>query len=157
MPTKKPETKNLPKRLYRSERDRMIGGVAGGLGEYFDLDPVIFRILFVVVTIFGGSGLLLYLILWIVIPSQSHIEASTDDALRSNIEEIKQKAGYFAEKVRNSRNKQTGHSHDWLGAILILLGGLFLLKSFGIPIFVDWGKLWPIILVLLGLSILLRK
>ena len=82
MPTKKSEPKNLPKRLYRSESDRMIAGVAGGLGEYFDLDPVIFRILFVVVAIFGGSGLLLYFILWFIIPSQSRLDSSTNETFR---------------------------------------------------------------------------
>ena len=59
------------KRLYRSQRDKKIGGVCGGLGEYFNLDPVIFRIVFIVLLFIGGFGALLYLIMWFVVPTKS--------------------------------------------------------------------------------------
>lgn len=61
------------KKLYRSNTDRMIGGVCGGLGEYFDIDPTLVRLIFVVLALAGGPGLLLYLILLIVVPSQSAV------------------------------------------------------------------------------------
>ncbi len=56
------------RRIYRDPDNRVLGGVCGGLGAYFNVDPVIFRILFVVTVFLGGAGILLYLILWIVIP-----------------------------------------------------------------------------------------
>ncbi len=56
------------RRIYRNPDDRILGGVASGLGAYFNITPLLFRILFVVFTLVGGSGLLVYLILWIVIP-----------------------------------------------------------------------------------------
>jgi phage shock protein C len=56
------------KKLYLSNTDRKIGGVCGGLGEYFDKDSTIFRILFVLVTLLWGAGILLYLIMWLIIP-----------------------------------------------------------------------------------------
>jgi phage shock protein C len=56
------------KKLYLSETDRKIGGVCGGLGEYFDKDPILFRILFVFMTLCMGGGILLYLIMWLVVP-----------------------------------------------------------------------------------------
>lgn len=56
------------KRLYRSNTDRRIGGVCGGLGEFFDKDPTFFRILFVVVSLFWGFGIILYLIMWLIVP-----------------------------------------------------------------------------------------
>jgi phage shock protein C len=59
------------KKLYLSDTDRKIGGVCGGLGEYFDKDPIIFRILFVVVTLFFGSGIFIYLIMWLIIPKKT--------------------------------------------------------------------------------------
>ena len=59
-----------PKRLLRSRSDRMLGGVAGGLGEYFRVDPVIFRIGFGVTLFFGGLGALLYIALMIFVPSE---------------------------------------------------------------------------------------
>lgn len=57
------------KRLYRSNRDSMLGGVAGGLAEYFSMDPTIIRLLFVLLA-FGtfGSATLFYLALWVIIP-----------------------------------------------------------------------------------------
>lgn len=51
------------KKLYRSQQNRVLGGVCGGLGEHFNLDPIIFRVLFVVLTLFWGGGLILYIIL----------------------------------------------------------------------------------------------
>ena len=67
-PPPEPEPER-PKRLLRSRSDRMLGGVAGGLGEYFRVDPVIFRIGFGVTLFFGGLGALLYLALLIFVPS----------------------------------------------------------------------------------------
>src|SRR5215212_8098816 len=58
-----------PRRLMRSGKDRMIAGVAGGLGEYFDIDPVIFRIGFGVSVFFGGLGIIAYLALALLVPS----------------------------------------------------------------------------------------
>jgi len=55
------------KRLYRQTKDKMIGGVCTGLGEYFEIDPVILRVLFVAILLIG-MGFLLYIILWIIIP-----------------------------------------------------------------------------------------
>lgn len=57
-----------PKRLTRSSTDKMIAGVCGGLGEYFDLDATVFRIIFVVLGLLSGFGVVLYLILILVIP-----------------------------------------------------------------------------------------
>jgi len=56
------------KKLYRSRQERMIGGVAGGLGEYLNVDPTLMRLAFVILTFFGGSGIPIYLIMWLIIP-----------------------------------------------------------------------------------------
>ncbi len=56
------------KRLYRSRNERVIGGVAGGLAEYFGLDPALIRIAFALLFFGVGSGLLLYLVIWIIVP-----------------------------------------------------------------------------------------
>ncbi|MBD3203627.1 PspC domain-containing protein [Candidatus Woesearchaeota archaeon] len=60
--------KKSAKRLYRSRKNRVIAGVCGGLGEYFDIDPVIIRLIWVFVVLAGGSGVLAYIIAWIIIP-----------------------------------------------------------------------------------------
>jgi len=56
------------KRLYRSGKDKILGGVCGGIGEYFKIDPVIVRLAWVVLTLIYGAGLLAYIIAWIIIP-----------------------------------------------------------------------------------------
>lgn len=57
-----------PKKLYRSRTDATISGVSGGLGHYFNVDPTIFRVLFVIFTLLGGPGIVLYIILWVIMP-----------------------------------------------------------------------------------------
>lgn len=59
----------MVKRLTRS-KDKMIAGVAGGLANYFEIDPTIVRILFVVIAFAGGASLLAYLIMWIIVPME---------------------------------------------------------------------------------------
>lgn len=58
------------KKLYRSRDERMIAGVAGGIAEYFNVDPTIIRLLFVITAMAGGPGLLAYIILAIIIPEE---------------------------------------------------------------------------------------
>jgi phage shock protein C len=61
-----------PKRLFRSRKDRVIGGVCGGLGTYMNIDPVLIRVVWAVL-IFSGIGALVYLISWIIIPEEPFV------------------------------------------------------------------------------------
>ncbi|OGO16269.1 MAG: hypothetical protein A2Y93_07845 [Chloroflexi bacterium RBG_13_68_17] len=58
------------KRLYRSRDERIIGGVCGGLGKYLTMDPTVVRLIFVLLALAGGPGLLIYLIMLIVVPEE---------------------------------------------------------------------------------------
>jgi phage shock protein PspC (stress-responsive transcriptional regulator) len=58
------------RRLYRSRTNRKLAGVCGGLAQYFNADPTLIRVLFVVLAVLGGPGLLIYLVLWIVVPEE---------------------------------------------------------------------------------------
>jgi len=62
-----------PRRLYRSEEHRLLGGVCGGLAEYFKTDPVLVRVIFVLITILLGVilGLVAYIVMWIIVPRAS--------------------------------------------------------------------------------------
>ena len=62
------------KKLYRSQSDRMIAGVCAGLAEYFAIDPTLMRLGFALLTVFGGSGLLAYIIMWFVVPEEPTTE-----------------------------------------------------------------------------------
>lgn len=66
-----PEEEEGRKRMYRDEQDKIIAGVASGVANYLKLDPAVVRIIFTLLAIFGGSGFLIYIILWIVLPSRS--------------------------------------------------------------------------------------
>ena len=67
-----------PRRLRRSRSDRIGAGVAGGLGEYFGVDPVLFRVLFATAAFFGGAGVLGYLLAWAAIPDEGTERAAID-------------------------------------------------------------------------------
>lgn len=56
------------KRLYRSTRDRMFAGVCGGIAEYLDVDPTLVRLVFVALTLMGGPGLIIYIVLMLIVP-----------------------------------------------------------------------------------------
>ena len=58
----------MDKRLYRSRNDRTLAGVCAGIAEYFGWDPTLVRVAWVLLTLLGGSGILLYLIMWVVMP-----------------------------------------------------------------------------------------
>jgi len=60
-----------PKKLYRSRSNRMLAGVAGGAAEYFNIDPIVIRLVFVIAAIFGASlGFWVYVIMWIAVPEK---------------------------------------------------------------------------------------
>lgn len=145
--------------LYRSETNKIIAGVCGGLGEYFNIDPTIIRIIFILITIFAGSGILIYIILWLVIPSESTQHNLSQNNVSENLKDMKKTAEKFAHDIGrgNKSEIKDKDSKAWWGFLIILLGLAFLLNNYGIFDFSETRKLWPIILIILGLSIFLRK
>jgi phage shock protein C len=67
------------KRLYRSQDERMIGGVCGGLGEFFGIDPTLIRLLFVFGTLLGAQGVLAYLILLLIVPEKPSVKLTAPE------------------------------------------------------------------------------
>jgi phage shock protein PspC (stress-responsive transcriptional regulator) len=64
----------MEKRLQRSRTEKMLGGVCGGLAEYFNVDPTLVRVIWIALTLLVGVGILLYIILWLVMPLQPPTE-----------------------------------------------------------------------------------
>lgn len=120
------------RRLERSRSDRKLAGVAGGLARYFDLDPIIFRIGFIILTVLGGSGLLVYVAGWLILP-----EEGKDESIA-------------AEVLRNRREK------PWalIGLGLLALAGLILLGSN--DLWPSGDGIW-IVLAVVGAIILWRQ
>lgn len=141
-------------RLYRSRTNTVIGGVCGGLGEYLNVDPILFRILFALALIIGGSGLLVYIILWIVIPERKEIPIQ----MNNQNEEPMTDTGNQTENVNKQGEPRKPEKNDgnlWAGLILITLGGIFLIDRF-VPR-IDFGDLWPLILIVVGVILITKS
>lgn len=88
------------RRLTRSETDRVVAGVAGGLAAHLSLDPTLVRLAFVLLAVFGGSGLLIYLVMWAVVPKESALGQPPDATLRDAVSEVRASAEKLADDVR---------------------------------------------------------
>ena len=112
-------------RLYRSRSKKVIGGVAGGLGDYLNIDPVLIRVLFVIITLINGLGLLLYIILWIVVQEEPYQNSSYNmgpgsDETKSNAETQSSPQPIQPEKKKDNKGAIV------VGVVLIALGFIFL-------------------------------
>lgn len=130
----------MDKRLYRSRADKVIGGVCGGLGDYFNVDPAFIRIIAVLLVFAKGVGLLAYLIGWIIIPQEP-------------VEESAATAESPQEKSPNKRSYSAWNKY-LPGAILIIVGLFFILERY--YWWWDIGQFWPLLLIGLGVYLILR-
>ena len=150
----------MNKRLYRSKSDEMLGGVCGGLGEYFGLDSNLIRLIFVVLAIPGGVGVLAYLALWLIVPLEGEAKKDTaKETLRSGANKIAEKARSLSEEARTAAHGSNVHGGVIIGAVLVVLGIVFLLRNFGF-VWMYWfsfGKLWPLLLVICGVMLLWHR
>ncbi|MCE1198418.1 MAG: PspC domain-containing protein, partial [Marinilabiliales bacterium] len=117
------------RRLYRDPEDKVLGGVCGGLGAYFGIDPVIIRILFVLIFFFPiGSSVLIYLILWIVVPKASstaqRLEMKGEEVNIDNISKsIKEEIQDVKENFRNYRsNPYYSRSRNGMNEVVSVIG-----------------------------------
>ncbi len=133
----------MDKKLYKSSNDRVLAGVCGGIGEYFAVDSVIIRLLWVVFTFMGGAGLIAYIVAAIIIPESSFGRPIEDSCTRYD--------NYSGPEPRN--NSRNGSLV--LGIILILFGGFVLLKDY-IP-FIPGDIILAAIFIGLGIYFLVRK
>ncbi len=125
------------RRLYKSRHHRMIDGVCGGFAEYFNTDPTIVRILWVLLTIWSfGAGVVLYLACMFIIPVNP---------------------AHRGPQAVSPPTPSNGARHFW-GAALVILGAIILFSNLGFPFFhfwhIPWGVVFPAILILLGLGVI---
>ena len=142
------------KRLYRSRFDSVIAGVSGGLGQYLNIDPLIIRILFVIFTVFGFGGLIIYIILWIALPLDPDYTYHTYHH-NKNMHMENQNPNTGSESTRRSYPEYPKSKNDGnliAGVLLITLGAMFLVDRF-IPR-IDFGDLWPVLLIAAGIIIM---
>lgn len=122
--------------LLRSTKDRMIAGVCGGIAAYFNIDSSLVRFAFIMIILLGGSGILVYLILWIILPDDSNKDQTKGEVMEKQ------------EQKGNRPNKKVG------ALFLIGMGTVMLLQNFGFADYLYLDKTWPAIFVILGLFLL---
>lgn len=138
----------MNKRLYRSSKSKVFGGVAGGIAEYFDIDPIIIRLLFIIIAFAGGGGILVYFIMWVAIPLEPitpftmHMNTGDPAAQQAPNPGVDPTDPAFVPVKREGRTSLIG------GMVLIALGLIFLVDRF-IPR-IHFGDIWPLILVVIG-------
>ena len=151
------------KKLYRNTYDKVIGGVAGGLAEYFDVDVIIFRLLFVLLVLFGGGGLVAYIIMWIVVPAkpisfqynkasgaQTNPGPGGDAGGAPDAGNTTADSGKATSSVPSA--KTPSNTSLVAGIILILVGVLFLANRM-LPWF-EIRDFWPVLLIAGGFLII---
>lgn len=163
------------RRLYRSRAERMISGVSGGIADYFDVDPVLVRLAWVVLTFLsGGLVALAYLLLWIVVPVEGS-SAAPRQVVRENLEEVSGEARALAGQVREAFAAEgqptesvppgehrepparRNDRHLWAGGILIALGVIFLLDQLNLVWWFNWRTFWPVLLIAIGALLLWQR
>lgn len=145
-------------KLVRSRTDRMIAGVCSGLGAYLGIETTWVRLFFLVMTLANGFGLLVYLVLWIIMPEAGREDATTGQTLESNVEEMANKAQEIAQSVGDAvRSGPPRQAGIIVGAALIILGGVFLLDTLHIFAWLNFDRLWPLILIVGGLALLVSR
>jgi len=146
-------------RLYRSRTDRFLGGVCGGLGRYLNIDPTIIRLIFLLLLFGNGVGFLLYILLWVLLPVEGGAERGSEN-VGDRITEGVRGVGDDIRQVAQTPHPQAGL---WFGVGLIVLGGFLFLErladSLGIAWisqWINWGTIWPLLLIAVGVAFLIR-
>jgi phage shock protein C len=137
----------MESRLYRDEQNKVLGGVCAGLAEYFNLDIMVVRLIFLFALIVAGSGFMLYIILWIVIPRNHNVPG---------VDYIVPPEG-TSETYPYQQPRRVNSGSMIGGLILILFGAYFLLEQFDFLPDWDFDKLWPVILIIIGLVIIFGR
>ena len=160
----------MNKKLYRSNRDKMLGGVAGGLADYFDVDPTIVRVVFVISLFLGGTGILAYVLLWIIVPEAPFVfNMPKGDAGQNKTEEYENKENTennyqqtnsnsqnnFAQVYEQQKEIQRKKRSTFFGVALIILGFIFLADTW-IP-HLHFSHFFPIILIAIGIGLIVKS
>ena len=159
----------MEKRLYRSRNQRMIWGVCGGLAQYFNIDPTIIRLIFILAIPLGGIGIIAYIILSLVVPLENTQTTEPKDTIKENVQEIKETAeaigkdlqSTFSTKERNKDSSENNRPRSGLviGIIILIIGVISLVFTLGPNIiwWLRWVYLWPVLIIAIGLLIIFAR
>jgi phage shock protein C len=156
----------MERRLTRDTRNAVLGGVAAGFAKYFDVDPVLARIVFIALTALSGAGLVAYVVGWIVMPRDDRGEgpaaqpgaSSGAPAVDRIVDRVREAGDRLADEFQRLPGR-AGRGRVLAGTILIVLGALFLLDRMAWLQWPHWARLanlWPVILIAVGASLILE-
>ena len=154
----------MQNKLYRSQSDRMLFGVCGGLAKYFGIDSTIMRIIVVLLALVTGIGILVYIILAFIVPLEGSGKITPKEIVMDNVAEAKTTAQGLGQDIKDTFSGDKGDSEETareqakrrntFGLILIIIGIFLLLGTFGVFHWAKWSVVWPVILILVGLLII---
>lgn len=148
-------------RLVRVRQGRMIGGVATGLARHLNLDVTLVRLALVALGFVNGIGLLVYLVLWIIMPDEEMASSEPGESLRANVDEIASQAQSVGQRVGDGLRTEGGSRQGQviIGVALMGLGALFMAQQLGLFSLVQGlGQLlWPAVLIAIGVVLLTRR
>ncbi len=152
----------MHKRLFRSRQEKVIGGVCGGLAEYYDIDPTIVRLATILLVLGLGFPIVAYIVAWIIIPRRPMVAAQNQNPLPPE----SQSTHAYAEQTDmasqmapapmpepNAKEKNTGMSAMVPGIAMVALGLFALLKGY---FWWHWEDLLPVGLVVIGIYLIVR-
>ncbi len=144
----------MEKKLYRNEHGKMIGGVCAGIADYLAIDPTIVRLIFLVLFFGHGAGFLIYIILLVVLPKRHAM--FNDPNFKPGVDYRVPPTQPFGEPFAYPPipPKKASNVGVIFGAILIVMGTIFLIDEFDIIPDWDFDRLWPLIIVAAGAALL---
>ncbi|MBG7609859.1 MAG: PspC domain-containing protein [Anaerolineae bacterium] len=147
--------------LYRSQKDRMLGGVCGGLGDYLGIDSTLVRLFFVLLVMGSGVGVLIYLALWIVAPDETQIANGTTwgENFKDSTKDFGGRARAVGEEFGQAVRTPHPKAGTIIGVALIIAGSLLFIDNLSIPWlwWFSFDVLWPGLLVLGGSILIFRR
>jgi phage shock protein PspC (stress-responsive transcriptional regulator) len=146
-------------RISRSRSNRMIAGVCGGLADYLRIDATLVRLFFVLLALGEGIGILLYLILWLIMPEEEATDRRVDATIRRGAGEMGRQVIDVGNDVRRAVTRPNRQTVVLIGVVLITLGAFYLVDNLDIPglQWFDVDLLWPLLLILGGVTLLVRQ
>jgi phage shock protein C len=147
------------KRLTKSESNKVFLGVCGGLAEYFEVDPVIVRVIFVLLALGNGFGVILYLILAIALPSENEIgDTKGKERIKKVVEDAKNSANSLASELReNSKASEHLKNLRIFGGIILVFVGLVALLGQFFNLHILQQAILPVLVILLGAYLIFKK
>ncbi|MCZ6600626.1 MAG: PspC domain-containing protein [Acidobacteria bacterium] len=150
----------MARRLTRNTRKAILGGVAAGFGDYIDMDPVLIRLIFIILCLAGGAGLIIYIVAWLVMPRDDQVDQEgASEGMPPPADQFANEVKAAGERVVDNIRRSTtdaGRGRVIGGLILMLLGFLFLMNQIYSLDWLRFRYLWPLVLVGVGVMLFIQ-